>query len=162
MIPGYKIDSAVAARFEVAGLGVGNKTIDWVIEPNGDRTVLLDVKRRTVDFIKQTERIGDETVAPEPNHDPALIFRSIEEKFASADPNVQLQGVWVVTDIKQNEKLLSNSFDALDSRKVHFAILGDWKPDAYVLARRGEDECYLRDLFHIENSARFTFTQNKG
>ncbi len=161
MIPGYKVDSAVAVYFEVPGQGVGNQTIDWVIGPHLGRTVLLDVKRRTTDFIKQTERIGGESVAPEPDHDPALLFRSVEKKYESADPNLRLQGVWVITDIEQNEKRLSAAFAALGS-KVHFAILGDWKPDAYVLVRRAQDEQYLRDLFHVEKSARFTFTQDEG
>ena len=80
-----------------------------------------------------------------------------EKKFEPTDPNLRLQGVWIITDIKQNEKLLSAAFAELNSNKVHFAILGDWKPDAYVLVRRAEDEQYLRDLFHVEKSARFTF-----
>lgn len=84
MIPGYKVDSTVAVQFEVPGQGAGNRTIDWVIGPRSGRTVLLDVKRRTTDFIKQTEG-GGESVAPEPDHDPALLFRSVEEKFESAD-----------------------------------------------------------------------------
>jgi len=162
MIPGYKTNSIVAVQFEVLGQGIGNKTIDWVIGPHSGRTVLLDVKRRTADFIKQTENIGGQLIAPEPDHDPALLFRSVEKKFESADPNLRLQGIWVVTDIKQNEKQLSDAFAALDSSKIHFAIFGDWKPDAHVLTRRGEDEHYLRDLFHIKHSARFTFTQNEG
>lgn len=161
MIPGYKVNSAVAVQFEVRGQGIGNQTIDWAIGPHGGRTVLLDVKRRTTDFIKQTERIGGESVAPEPDHDPTLLFRSVEKKFESADPNVRLQGVWVITDIKQNEKRLSAAFAALSSSKVHFAILGDWKHDAYVLVRRADDEQYLRDLFQVENSARFTFKQDE-
>jgi hypothetical protein len=64
MIPGYKVDSAVPVQFEVPGLGVGNRTVDWVIGPHNGRTILLDVKRRTADFIKQAEQIGDEYVAP--------------------------------------------------------------------------------------------------
>jgi hypothetical protein len=162
MIPGYKVDSEVAVRFEVPGQGAGNHTIDWLIGPHGGRTVLLDVKLRTTDFIKLAERIGGDSVAPEPTHDPALLFRSVENKFESADPNLRLQGVWIVTDIKQNEKLLTNAFVALNPSKAHFVILGDWKSDAYVLVRQVEDEQYLRDLFHIERSERFTFTQDEG
>ncbi len=162
MIPVQKIDPEVAAQFEVPGYGVGNKTIDWVIGPHCGRTVLLDVKRRTTDFIQQTERIGSESVAPEPTHDPALLFRSVEDKFKPADPAHCLQGVWVVTDIKQNEKKLSATFATLDPKKVHFAILGDWKTDAHVLVARAEDEQYLRDLFTLQQSSRFTFTQNEG
>lgn len=156
MIPGYKVGSSVAVQFEVPGQGTGNHTIDWVIGPHGGRTVLLDVKRRIIDFIKQTERIGDESIVPSPDHDPALLFRSVENKFKSSDSDSQLQGVWIATNIKQSEKLLNDAFATLDSSKVHFAIFGDWKADAYVLVRRVEDEQYLRDLFHIEQSERFT------
>lgn len=162
MIPGCKVDSSVAVKFEVSGEGIGDRTIDWVIGPYGGRIVLLDVKRRVIDFIDQAERIGGEPIVPEPNHDPALLFRSIEEKFESADPNLQLQGVWVITDIQQNEKRLSAAFAALSSSKVHFAILGDWNPDAHVLVRRAKDEQYLRDLFQVEKSTRFTFKQDEG
>jgi len=162
MIPGHKVDPAVPVQFEVLGLGVGNKTVDWVIGPHNGRTVLIDVKRRTSDFIKQTEKIGGGSLAPEPDHDPNLLFRSVEEKFETADPNQNLQGVWVVTDIKQNERRLSAVFVALSASKVHFAIIGDWKSDAYVLAKRPEDEQYLRELFHVQESTRFTFTQNEG
>jgi hypothetical protein len=161
MIPTYKVDSAIPVQFEVQGQGIGNKTIDWVIGPHNGRTVLLDVKRRTTDFIKQAERIGGDSVATEPNHDPALLFRSVEKKFKPGDPDLQLQGVWVITDIKQNEQKLSAAFAELDKSKIHFAILGDWKPDAYVLVRRSEDEQYLRELFYAEKSARFTFTQDE-
>lgn len=162
MIPVQKIDPGVAAQFEVLGHGVGNNTIDWVIGPHYGRTVLLDVKRRTTDFIQHTEKIGSETIAPEPTHDPALLFKSIEEKFKPADPTQFLQGVWIVTDIKQNEKKISATFATLDPKKVHFAILGDWKADAHVLTARAEDEQYLRELFTLQQSSRFTFTQNES
>lgn len=157
MIPGHKVIPEVPVQFEVAGQGAGNKTVDWVIGPHNGRIVLMDVKRRTTDFIKQTERISEEPVAPEPDHDPSLLFRSVEDKFVIADPSLNLQGVWVVTDIKQNEPLLSAAFAALDASKVHFAILGDWKPDAHVLVARTEDEQYLRNLFNVQESTRFTF-----
>jgi len=162
MIPGYKIDPAVAVQFEVSGRGVGNRTIDWAIEPHDGRLILLDVKRRIFDFIKQAERIHCETTAPEPDHNPELLFRSIESKFEPADPNVQLQGAWIITDIKQDEKALFNAFVALDQSKVHFAIIGDWRPDVHILTIRDEDEHYLRELFHAEKSVRFTFSQEKG
>lgn len=157
MIPGCKLNSTVDALFEVTGEGEGNFTLDWVVGPHCGRTVLLDVKRRFADFIEQAGKLGNGNVAPEPNHDSALLFRSIEKKFLVADPNQQLQGAWIVTDIKQNETQLSDAFVALDERKVHFAILGDWKSDAYVLVRREGDEQYLRDLFGIVKSTRFTF-----
>ena len=157
MIPAHKVSSDVPIEFEIAGLGAGNRTVDWVIRPQDGHAVLLDVKRRTTDFIKQAKRMGEEGAMPEPDHDPALLFRSVEQKLVSADPNVQLQGVWVFTDIQQDEELLLTAFAALDASKVHFAVFGDWKPDVYVLVRRDEDRQYLLDLFHAEPSTRFTF-----
>ena len=49
---------------------------------------------------------------PEPADDPALVFRSIEEKFVPA--------AWIVTDIKQEQMALAKAFERLDSGKVHF------------------------------------------
>lgn len=158
MAPLSKVDLAVPAEFEVAGLGVGNRTVDWVIGPYEHRAVLLDVKRRTADFIAQFEDMvpGDAAV-PKPDHDPMLLFRSVEQKFVPADACSRLQGVWIATDIKQDEEALVRCFDQLDADKVHFAIFGDWETDVYVLSRRPEDETYLLGLFHAEKSSRFTF-----
>jgi hypothetical protein len=161
MIPVAKVDSTVTVEFEVSGSGAGKRTVDWVIGPYDGRTVLLDVKRRTTDFVKQAEGIVSTNAVQEPNHDAALLFRSIEQKFLSAEPNSQLQGAWIVTDIKQEEDQLVRAFTALDESKVHYAILGDWKPDVYVLARRDYDRQYLLNLFHIYSSTRFTFTNSK-
>lgn len=162
MIPGFKVDTTVPVQFEVPGLGVGNTTMDWVIRPHSGRTILLDVKRRTTDFIQQAELMGDKFIAPEPNHDPALLFRSIEKKFNPCSQDLQLQGAWIVTDIKQNEKRLSEAFTALDASKIHFTIFGDWKSDAHILVQRHSDEKYLREIFHAEPSTRFTFTNEEG
>jgi hypothetical protein len=157
MIPATKVDENVAVDFEVGGLGNGNRTVDWVFSPHGGRTVLCDVKRRTRDFLEQFERLDDSPVAPEPNHDPALLFRNVEHKFRSGDPDEYLQGAWIVTDIAQEENRLLDAFRALDPTKVHFAILGDWLSDAHVLVRREQDGPYLRDLFRIAASSRFVF-----
>lgn len=157
MIPAAKVGTNAPVDFEVPGLGAGNRTVDWVIGPQDGRTVLVDVKRRTTDFIKQTESIETANAAPEPSHDPTLLFRSVEQKFLSADPDLQLQGAWIVTDVKQEENWLMQAFTTLDESKVHFVILGDWKPDAYVLTRRDIDRQFLLELFRIYSSNRFTF-----
>ena len=160
MIPVDKVDSTVTVEFEVSGLGAGNRTVDWVIRPQSGCTVLLDVKRRTTDFIKQAEGMDATNAAPEPNHDSVLLFRSVEKKFLSAKPNLQLQGAWIVTDIKQEEDQLIGAFTALDAGKVHFAILGDWKPDVYMLTRRDYDRQYLLNLFRVYSSNRFVFKKS--
>jgi hypothetical protein len=157
MVPAHTISNEVPMAFEVCGLGAGNRTVDWVIGPYANRTVLLDVKRRTTDFIKQMAQTKEDGAESAPDHDPALLFRSVEQKFVPADPDARLQGVWVLTNIKQDEDRLLAAFGDLDETKVHFAILGDWKRDAYVVARRGEDRQYLMKLLQREPSMRFTF-----
>jgi hypothetical protein len=99
MFPMLRVDASIPTLYEVAGYGVGNKTIDWVIGPTQGRGVLIDVKRRYKDFLAQMDGMSAGS-APEPAHDPALLFRSIEEKFRQADPESALQGGWMVTDIK--------------------------------------------------------------
>jgi hypothetical protein len=159
MIPAAKVDRNVAMDFEVGGLGNGNRTVDWVMGPHSGRTVLCDVKRRTKDFLDQFERLDDSPVAPEPNHDPAILFRNVEHKFSSRDPDEYLQGAWIVTDIAQEENRLLGAFLALDAKKVHFAVLGDWQSDAHVLVRRKDDKPYLQSLFRVTASSRFVFNR---
>lgn len=156
MIPGERIRLGVAAEFEVSGYGVGNRTVDWAFHPEG-RTVLLDVKHRSADFIQQIGQIEGHTIAPPPDHDPALLFKSVEKKFASADPNVVLQGAWVATHVQQSEASLNKAFASLDPDKVHFAVLGDWRADVHLLVRREVDRPYLLELFTATRSDRFTF-----
>ncbi len=160
MAPGARIAEGIPVDFEVPGLGEGNRTIDWVVGPQEGRTVLCDVKRRTKDFLIQFAQIGDAKEAPEPSHDPTLLFRSVEHKFKSNDPDNYLQGAWIFTDIAQNEARLQQVFFGLDKTKVHFAILGDWLSDAYVLSRRPEDAQFLRRLFGLAESSRFTFSSS--
>jgi len=157
MIPAQKVDPATHLEFEVAGHGVGNRTVDWVIQTNEGPTVLLDVKRRTMDFIAQAEEMANDNSQQEPIHDPALLFRSVETKFLPADPRTRLQGAWICTDIKQNEERLSQAFVAMPADRVHFVIFGDWKNDAYVLVRDQDDLPFLINLFRIVPSERFTF-----
>ncbi len=152
MIPVAKVGSNAPIDFEVSGLGSGNRTVDWVIGPQDGRIVLLDVKRRTADFIEQTERIDSGKVAPEPSHNPELLFRSVEQKFIPADPDLQLQGAWIVTDIRQEESQLMQAFAGLDANKVHFAILGDWESDVYVLSRRDIDKLFLLEMFRTSTA----------
>ncbi|NQW24544.1 MAG: hypothetical protein HQ475_14005 [SAR202 cluster bacterium] len=156
MIPAHKVGATVPLDFEVAGLSVGNRTVDWVINPQGGRSVLLDVKRRTVDFVHHVGSVGADSAPTEPDHEPSLLFRNVEEKFVEADPDIQLQGVWIHTTIKQDAERLAVAYAALNASKVHFAILGDWKPDIYVLARKDTDRQYLLNLFSAVPSIRFT------
>ena len=119
--------------------------------------MLLDVKRRTADFIAQEEEMATDELIQEPIHDPALLFRSVEAKFLPADSSARLQGAWICTDIKQNEEKLSQAFATMSADRVHFAILGDWESDPHVLVRAQEDRPFLLNLFRVTSSNRFTF-----
>ncbi len=120
----------------------------------------MDVKRRSIDLIRHLDQMHPEQKTPEPNHDPAKLFRSVESKLVSADPATRLQGVWIVTDIKQEGSDLADAFQNLDATKVHFAILGDWERDAHILTRRDADRDFLLKAFGLEQSARFTYQRN--
>lgn len=152
MIPVKKVKPEVPVEFEVIGYGSGNKSIDWLIKPNEERSVLIDVKRRMTDFIHHMRNTNE---PDNDEHDHALLFRSVESKFMSKDPNEQLQGVWIVTDIKQNREKLMTAFNELDATKVHFAILGDWRDDALIVSRQNNCIEYLRRLFQISDSSRY-------
>ncbi|RDE49457.1 MAG: hypothetical protein DVS81_16400 [Candidatus Accumulibacter meliphilus] len=157
MIPGSKLPTGVPAEFEVSGYGAGNSTVDWVVHTNS-RRVLLDVKTRSRDFIEQMAREDGGKEMPEPEHDPALLFRSLDKKFRPENPDELLQGIWIATHIQQSVDALNKAFGALDPKKVHFAILGDWESDVHLLVRREADREYLLDLFGATPSTRFTFT----
>ncbi len=159
MIPTFRINHPIQTDFEVTGYSSGNKTIDWKIGPIGNRQILLDVKNRNKDLYEMMDR--ENTEAP-PQHDHSLLFRGLEAKFLPANPDQSLQGAFIFTSIKQESKKLLNAFNQLDGGKIHFVIIGDEKEDAYVLARRPEDEIFLRKIFTLKPSVRFTFEKKKG
>lgn len=154
MIPTFKINYPIQIDFEVTGYGSGNKTIDWKIGPIENRQILLDVKNRNKDLYEMMDR--ENTEAP-PQHNHSLLFRGLEDKFLHANPDQSLQGAFIFTSITQESKKLHDAFNQLDSSKIHFAIIGDEKDDAYVLTRRPEDEIFLRKIFTLKPSERFTF-----
>lgn len=158
MIPTFRINHPIQTDFEVTGYSSGNKTIDWKIGPIGNRQILLDVKNRNKDLYEMMDR--ENTEAP-PQHDHSLLFRGLEAKFLPANPDQSLQGAFIFTSIKQESKKLLNAFNQLDGSKIHFVIIGDEKEDAYVLARRPEDEIFLRKIFTLKPSVRFTFEEKK-
>lgn len=153
MFPLERLATNVPVDFEAAGLGQGNKTIDWVIGPIDNRLILMDVKCRFFDLYDAM----DQENFTEPQHNCDLIFTSIENKFNSSDPDRLLQGVWIATQIAQEIGQLNAAFNKLDASKVHFCILGDHRADGFVLARRPEDEEFLRSVLSLGPSDRFTF-----
>ena len=158
MFPMLRVDPAIPAEYEAQGRGAGNKTIDWAIGPTSGRAVLMDVKRRYADFLMQMGGPMEGEI-PAPEHDPALLFRSVEGKFVAADPGVVLQGAWIVTDIKQEAAEFAAAFESLEAAMVHFAILGDARPDVDLLTRRAEDRPYLLELFRATDADRYLFNR---
>lgn len=156
MMPGARLHLQATVDFEVAGVGAGAKTVDWSAQFNG-RSIVFDVKSRHVDLIKQAGKKGVDGVLPEPDHDPALLFRGVAEKFEDADPDVKLQGAWITSHVKQSRSQLEKAFHNLPNQKVHFAILGDWEDDIYLLVRRQADVPMLLELFTARLSDRFVF-----
>jgi len=156
MMPVCRLPFTLAVEYEVPGYGPGNRTVDWALQAGG-RLILLDAKSRTTDFIQQAGNADQNGQMLMPEHDHNLMFKSIEGKFNAADPDVQLQGVWITTHIMQNRLEIDNGFAALNPAKVHFALFGDWRSDISLLVRREADRKFLLDLFNVTQSQRFFF-----
>lgn len=160
-LPAVRLAASVPAEFEHP-TGVGGRDVEWRIQVPGRRPVLLEVKNRMRDLLEVVDRLeGGERdpngTAPAPTHDVALLFRGVEAKLKACDPDVQLQGAWIATDLQQEERELDAAFAALDNAKVHYAILGDWDPGIRIVSRREADKALLLDLFGETESGRFTF-----
>ncbi len=164
--PMIRLSPEIEARFEVR-TGAGGRDADWLfIDPTGAR-VMLEVKRRVADLYQHSEKLvlgADRGCGelPPPEHDPQILFRSVEQKFAPASPDKVLQGAWIVTNVAQEKTKLRAAFDSLDPARVHFAILNNWRSDAKVLAQRVQDEKYLVSMFSLKNSDKFEFERHEG
>jgi len=164
MRPIIKLREGTSARFEVVGHGMGNKTIDWFVEPTRGRPVLMDVKNRRRSLIDHMTQIlpgiqaGQEMIVPDAP-DPSDLFRDTVEKFLQVDRSVCLQGVWVHPSIKEDRRKLRDYFAGLDEFRVHFTILADWADDATILVRDCADAEYLMAVFSLEASDRFVTSE---
>jgi hypothetical protein len=164
LLPARRFPPESIAEFEFH-TGVGNRDVDWRLTTPGHRPVLFDVKRRIADLLALAERTmsGERRAngkVAQPAHDASLLFRSIEKKYARVDPDVQLQGVWIVTGLKQEVVDLRQAFDALDQRRVHFAVLGGWSGGVCLLTRRAADrEVVLERLGAVEAPGAFEFVR---
>ncbi len=165
--PVLRLSPAVTANYEVEGYGEGSTTVDWLVQDGHDPSLCLDVKNRTRDllesFIKmQRGERAPEGPAPAPTHDTGVLFRNLEEKFQPRDPKRSLQGAWITTELKQEESELRAAFAQLDRRRIHFAVLGDWDDDVYILC---DDEAIRRriaEFLRIRESRRFVFSRGEG
>lgn len=143
--------------------GRGRRTADWLIEhPLGTRPVLFDVKRRIADLIQSAEQFDQanrdhaDTVPP-PRHDARIMVRSVEQKLQDEDPDVRLQGAWIVSDLKQERREFQSAFDGLSASRVHFVVLGGWQPGVAVFARRPEDRQYILRIFQESEKEELLF-----
>lgn len=160
MRPVRDVNADLRTNYEVQGLGVGNTTLDWQVKGRLIN-VVFDVKNRSKSLIEHLKQIipalnqGANTSLPiAPN--PEDLFRSVENKLREQCWLVQLQGVWIHSDIKEDEDKLTHYFqNSLNKRKVHFAILFDWQNDAFILARNRIIASLLKRVFRLTSSRRF-------
>lgn len=160
--PMLRVDINISSEFEVSGQGVGKRTIDWLLHPPKSPAVLLDVKCRIKDLIEGLAQIalgklGPDGKGPAPTHDVTTLFKDAEGKFSQKNPKEILQGVWVVTQLKQERSELQSAFKLLDPTKLHFAVIANWQRDAYILLQNGIQLDSITSLFDITYSEHFVF-----
>jgi hypothetical protein len=160
--PILRLSSEIATTYEAEGYGEGESNVDWLLSPPNSEPILLDVKNRKLDLLDQflEGMYGPTDAMPAPTHDTALIFRSLEKKFKPNDVESIIQGAWIRTLLKQEERELQASFSQLDCTRIHFAILGDWKDDVYLLCDNSLIREKLLAIFNIRESNRFVFNRN--
>jgi hypothetical protein len=160
MRPMKNIKDSLSTNYEVSGFGRGNTTLDWQVKGRFIN-IVFDVKNRTKSIIDDMKKIipdlnrGTNYISP-PAPNPEDLFKSTQNKLEERCYLSQLQGVWVHTDIKEDEMKLRLYFKkTLNKRKVHFAILSDWKEDAFILARNRVIAKALKRIFCLTESGRF-------
>lgn len=163
--PMLRVDINISSEFEVPGHGVGNRTVDWVLYPSKSPVVLLDVKCRLKDLIEglaqiASGKLGPDGKGPAPTHDVATLFKGAEEKFTQKSPKEILQGVWVVSHLKQERSELQSAFESLDPLKLHFAVIANWQKDGYIILRNDIQRDSIASLFGITYSDRFVFDRS--
>jgi hypothetical protein len=157
MLPVARLHDAAQAEFEVAGLGSGNRTLDWVITLAAGPRILVDVKYRTRDLVEAFKDLslggrGPEGGAPPPRHQVSLLFRGTVDKFLPRRPSDMLQGAWVVTELKQERNELANAFSSLDNERLHFAVVTNWGDEGFILTRSDVERGVIEDSFRIRHS----------
>lgn len=164
MRPLIKVGKRFKKHFEVGGYSTGNTTLDWRIGFYG-YNIVFDVKNRIKSLVNHLEEITPHMVSGKTNiipsaPDPKDLFKSVEKKLIERNYLLQLQGVWINTQIQEHKAaLVQYYFNELNLRKVHFMIISDWKEDAYILARNKFIKYLLKKLFHISESERFVTEQ---
>jgi hypothetical protein len=160
MRPLANVSGSFRVSYEVSGLGPGNTTLDWQVKGR-IINIVFDVKNRTKSLINHLSKIiphlnqGEDYPQP-PSPDPADLFTSVQGKLNERCYLCQLQGVWIHTDIKEDELKLKHYFDnVLNKKKIHFAVISDWQDDAYILACDRFIIEKLVNIFKLTQSTRF-------
>jgi len=150
--PIMRLQVPANVRYEVAG--EGGRTIDFQIDADCQRPVLLEVKYRCKDIIHflteftRNEPLGkaEEDISPP---EPEWLFRSVVEKFKPVPFETQAQGVWIYAGVAQVESKLRKYFEELDPTRLHFAVLSGGDERAYILARTTEIEAFVAMFFRL-------------
>jgi hypothetical protein len=163
--PILRLLDGIAVKHEVRGTQDGAATVDWSIEAPNYPTLLLEVKNRIWDLIKSFETIvnlGPQEKAPPPRHDHAKLFRSVQHKFRPRRPAEAIQGVWIKAALMQEEAEFRSAFAALGLDRVHFAVLGDWEEDAYVVATDSTTKKIVLKILRLKQSERLVFKRERS
>jgi hypothetical protein len=135
------LNHPVDVKYEVVGMGQGNKSIDFYITTSESPPVLIDVKCRIRELIRKLPL----NAKPEPSG----LFKSLPEKFNPQDPEHCLQGGWIYSILMYDQDELHAEFDKTDASRLHFAILACWNKKAYVLSRTLEIDHHIRCIFNL-------------
>lgn len=132
-----------AVDFEVES-ETGNGTIDWRITA-GSRIILMDVKNRLGDAAALLSTLvnANDPAAMQPRHATASLFAGVLHKFTAHLPDKCLHGVWVFTKVKQEQDEVGLAFAALDTERLHFAVLSNLSGDQVLLRRPTVDPSWL-------------------
>jgi len=158
------LPSDVSLAFEVPAETGNCRTVDWRIHRHPQPPVLLDVKNRTGDavaFLASLVTAGASASTVQPTHDHAVLFQGVLPKFAECSPTDCLQGVWVITKVKQEETELNTVFDALDATRVHFAVISNMNRECIALSRASVDRALLAETLNLtERPERIVFRRD--
>jgi hypothetical protein len=160
MRPLRDANAALRASYEVSGLGSGNTRCDWQVKGKLIN-VVFDVKNRSKSLVEHLKQLipslnkGLGQILPTaPN--PEDLFKSVEGKLKERWYVLQLQGVWIHSEIKEDETKLTAYFNnVVNKNKVHFAVLSDWNNDVYILSRNRIIAYILKRTFRLTESKRF-------
>ena len=151
LVPLSRLKRMAKVQYEVPGQG--EKRVEFLIECPGETPILLEVKHRDTDIIQFMEAFHSDGMMedfPPPRAD--FLFRSVVEKLPESNPQDRLQGVWISVHVRHDGGDLHRCFDAIEARRLHFAIIATSEDSAYILARTKEIERFVTDFFQLKHN----------